>query len=163
MQKKHFAVRSWPRSLLLAPVLAVIFALMLVLPAFADTVSNTTETVNFTIVNACNGEVVAVTVTFHDVYRVTLDSSGGFHLGSHENDYGSGVGSLGNKYQINATFNNKFNGNVGQEETATAKIFFVSQGSAPNDLDVKNDYHLTVNPDGTVTSFHDNFRSECLG
>ncbi|HJT55783.1 MAG TPA: adenylyl cyclase [Ktedonobacteraceae bacterium] len=46
MQKKHLAVRSWRHLRLLSPVLAVAFALMVALPAFAyaGTTSGTTTT-----------------------------------------------------------------------------------------------------------------------
>jgi len=58
--------------------------------------------------------------------------------------------------------NQSFNAKVGQEETETVSELVVSQGSAPNFV-VKFDFHTTINPNGTVTSYFNNFTTECQG
>ena len=64
------------------------------------------------------------------------------------------------KPQQQRTFLSSFNGRVGQEVTFTETFNLISDGSAPNFLS-RADAHVTIHPDGTVTSFHDNFSSEC--
>jgi hypothetical protein len=56
----------------------------------------------------------------------------------------------------------QFNSQVAHTITITDNEEVVAEGSAPNFLLI-DDFHITVNPDGMVTSFHDNFRFECQG
>jgi hypothetical protein len=165
MKNQHTSRQLWRRWVLiaLAPLAAIVFALALTLPALADTVYNITFPVSFSVVNPCNGETVVVSGNEHDTLHMTMDGNGGFHGVFHMNLQDvSGVGDQGNTYRIPATFHDNINGKVGEEETLTATSNVISQGSAPNFL-LHDDTHITVHPDGTVTSSHDNFRTECRG
>lgn len=135
----------------------------LALPAQAATVYNVTYPTNFTVTNPCNGENVVVSGYEHDTLNITYDSNGGFHGDMHANLQGvTGVGDQGNTYTVPGAYHDNLNGQVGQEETTTETFSFISNGSAPNFV-LHEDIHFTVNPDGTVTSSHDNFTTECRG
>ena len=164
MKNQHHTASSWRRWFLMVfpSLAAILVASVLTLPALAATVSNVTRPVDFTIANPCNGEVVAFSGTEHATFSATLDGSGGAHVHSHINEHASGVGSFGNKYQFPAAENYEFDAKVAQEEIFTLSELIVSQGSAPNFV-LKSDFHVTVNPDGTVTSFRDNLSIKCRG
>ena len=49
---------------------------------------------------------------------------------------------------------------VGFEKTILYMSHFIGQGNGNNFL-VHDNVHITVNADGTVTPFHDNFSIEC--
>jgi hypothetical protein len=163
MHKKDLTVGRWWLRGLLVSVLAAAFTLMLARPAFAAVITNTTQPLTDDIfVNPCNGEELTFSGHFHDLIAVTLDGSGGAHVDFHNELNGSGVGVQGNQYEVNATVNEEFNTQVADTITITENEEVVAEGPAPNFLFL-DDFHLTVNPDGTVTSFHDNFRFECQG
>jgi hypothetical protein len=95
--------------------------------------------------------------------HTTLDSAGGFHFKGHLNTQGvSGTGlTTGDKYQAQNVLNVvEFNGKVGIEFTHVSNIRIIGQGNGNNFL-LHLNLHITVHPDGTVTGFVDNFRSEC--
>jgi hypothetical protein len=94
--------------------------------------------------------------------RVTLNSSGGFDLGVHDNTHFTGTGNQGNTYVGNEEANLESNGRVGVEQTINDSIELISQGAAPNFV-VLFVFHFTVNPDGTLTAFVDHFAFECRG
>jgi len=162
MQQNHLTVRRWRRLCWLAPVLAVAFTLLLALPAYAETITNTREPFSGSFTNPCNGAVVTLSGEFHDVFHVTLDGNGGFHSFFHESVHATGVDDQGNQYEINRAENESQHGLVGGEETVTQIVPIITKGSAPNFI-MKDNLHVTVNPDGTVTSFHDNFSTQCQG
>lgn len=112
--------------------------------------------------NGGAGEDVALTGYIHDVFHVTLTPSGGFRVSVSDNPQGvSGVGlTTGAKYQGTGITRDNFGGRVGFEETFVNNFRIIGQGSGNNFL-VHENFHITVNANGTVTSFHDNFSVEC--
>ena len=108
------------------------------------------------------GELVELTGNLHDLFTVTFDGRGGFHLSVLDNPQGiSGTGfTTGAKYQGTGETRFHFNGTVGFEETFVNNFKIIGQGSGNNFL-VHENFHITVNANGTVTSFHDNFSVEC--
>lgn len=165
MKNQHTTVRSWRRLLFIAfpPLAAVLFALALVMPASAATVTNITFPISGTgVPNPCNGAILTFSGELHLTFRVTLDSSGGFHLGAEDNIHVTATDNLGNTYVGNEEDTFEFNGRVGVEETATDTFSAISLGSAPNFV-VTAVFHITVNPDGTVTAFVNNFTAACRG
>jgi len=108
------------------------------------------------------GENVHVTGEIHDLLHITLDGRGGFHLEAHQNAQGvRGTGlTTGDKYQVTGMFHFSSNGKVGLEETLVNNLHFIGKGSGSNFL-LHQTYHITVNANGTVTAFVDNFRVEC--
>ncbi len=116
-----------------------------------------------TVQNPCNGENVTFSGTEHDDSHVVMDKAGGAHVQLHINLQDvSGVGDQGNNYQIPLTENIEQNVTVGQETTAEAHLGIISQGSAPN-FEERILIHMTVNPDGTVTSSKDVISTTCTG
>jgi hypothetical protein len=164
MNNQHHTAPSWRRWLFIAfpsSLAAVLFALMLTLPASAESFVNTTIPLSLAIVNPCNGESVTVNGFVHDTIQVTLDDSGGTHVDIHDNfEDVSGIGSLGNTYQIPSALHAEANTSVGHENTFTETFNVITEGSTPNFL-IHIDFHITVNPDGTVTSSHTNISEEC--
>jgi hypothetical protein len=166
MKHHHTTVPSWRRWLFVAfpPLAAVLFALALTLPALAATVYNVTYPLSFGAYNPCNAEFVVVSGNEHDSFHLTYDGNGGVHVEFHFNYQDvTGVGDQGNKYRIPVATNQTSNARVGYEETFTETFQIVAQGSAPNYFLLHQDDHFTVNPDGTVTSYHDNSSTSCNG
>jgi hypothetical protein len=111
----------------------------------------------------CNGDAILVDVVFHDTFRLTFDNGGGIHIGIHENVAGKSIFSAsGIDYVVNQTINESINAKYGEEETITEHYNLIAKGSAPN-ARLLADFHITITPNGDVTSFHDNFRIECQG
>jgi hypothetical protein len=168
MQNEHTRVHSWRRWLFIAfpPLAAVIFALVLVMPASAAVISNTEFPINITVFVPCAaggaGEDVALSGDIHDLFAITFDSNGGFHATMHDNPQGvSGIGlTTGDKYQGTGVTLSVFNGKVGFETTFVNNFRIIGQGPGNNFL-VHENFHITVHPDGTVTGFVDNFSVSC--
>lgn len=108
------------------------------------------------------GEDVALTGYLHDVFHVTFTPSGGFRVSASDNPQGvSGVGlTTGTKYQGTGITRFNFGGRVGAEETDVNNFRIIGQGTGNNFL-VHDNFHITINANGTVTSFHDNFSVTC--
>jgi len=165
MNNQHNNRYSWRRWLFIAfpPLAAVFFALALTMPALASIVVNFTSPVNITTPNPCNGEMVTASGNEHPTVHSTLDGNGGSHVDVHFNfENVTGVGSFGNTYQIPFAAHQLFNVRIGVANTLAETMNVISRGSAPNFLFHEN-FRITINPDGTVTFFHENSRSECPG
>ncbi len=108
------------------------------------------------------GEDVHITGDIHDLFHTTLDGRGGFHNEAHQNAQGvRGTGlTTGDKYQATGAAHFSFNGQVGFEQTIVSNVHIIGQGSG-NNLLMHQTFHITVNANGTVTAFVDNFSVEC--
>jgi hypothetical protein len=108
------------------------------------------------------GELVELTGDLHDLFHVTLTPNGGFRFSFVGNPQGvSGIGlTTGAMYQGTGITRDNFGGRVGSEETFINNFRIIGQGPGNNYL-VHEKLHITIHPDGTVTSFHDNFSVEC--
>lgn len=111
------------------------------------------------------GEDVFLSGSLHDLFHITLDNTGGFHLSQSDNPQGvSGVGlTTGAKYQATGiTRSSAFEAApvFPIVETFVNNFRIIGQGPDNNFL-VHEDAHVTVNADGTLTSFHDNFSITC--
>jgi len=108
------------------------------------------------------GEDVHVTGEIHELFHVTLDGQGGFHLELQQNGQGiRGIGlTTGDEYQVAGMGRFSSNGKVGTEATTVSNLRFIGKGSASNFL-THHTMHITVNANGTVTAFVDNSRVEC--
>jgi hypothetical protein len=132
--------------------------------------STTTETVIRPInivafvpcANGGLGEHVSLTGSLHTVYHVTLDGAGGYHLVAITQTQGvSGVGlTTGDTYQGTEVTQNETDAQVGFEHTFTNSFLLIGQGPDNNYL-FHWTLHFTENPDGTMTTFVDNFHFEC--
>jgi hypothetical protein len=115
-----------------------------------------------TVTNPCNGETVEMSGTAFLEYVVTMDAAGGAHLEAHFFYHLTGVGGLGNRYQLLNVSDEAANVPVGQEFTFAFQTLTVSSGSAGN-FDMTILVHTTVNPDGTVTSSQAFVSAGCRG
>ena len=112
--------------------------------------------------NGGAGEDVELSGYLHDVFHVTFTSSGAFRISFSDNPQGvTGTGlTTGDKYQGTGITRDNFGGRIGFEETFVNNFRIIGQG-AGNNLLIHDNFHITVNANGTVTSFHDNFSGEC--
>jgi len=112
--------------------------------------------------NGGSGEVISLTGPLHILIRVTIDDVGGFHDKFHFQPQGvSGTGlTTGDKYQGTGVTQGQSNGKVGFETTFVNNFRMIGQGPGNNFL-VHNTFHFTVNANGTMTAFVDNFSIEC--
>ena len=112
--------------------------------------------------NGGAGETVELSGTLHDLFHVTSDGAGGFHVKTSDNPQGvSGTGqTTGAKYQGTGVTSSDFNTKAGFENTFVNNFRIIGQGPG-NNLLVHENFHITVNANGTVTAFHDNFRVDC--
>jgi hypothetical protein len=112
--------------------------------------------------NGGAGEAVALTGNLHDLFDVSMNAKGGFHFKFHDNPQGvSGTGlTTGAKYQGTGVTQGEMNLNVGTQMTSINNFRIIGQGPGNNFL-VHDNMHVTVDANGMVTSFHDNFTMEC--
>jgi hypothetical protein len=111
--------------------------------------------------NNCDGTVVVLEAKWHELFAITLDAAGGFHLSQHINIQGQGTDAATHvDYVVSDVANFEYNGKVGFEETYTESYKLIAKGKAPNAL-IFVDFHITVTPNGDATSYHDNFRIVC--
>jgi hypothetical protein len=112
--------------------------------------------------NGGAGEEVALSGSLHDLFHVTLDGSGGLHVKTHSNPQGiSGIGlTTGAKYQATGVTQEQFNAKIGEQDTFINNFRLIGQGPGNNFL-VHENFHVTVNANGVVTSFHDHFSVVC--
>lgn len=138
-------------------------------PAFGQATTTTTNeqlTISSSVLNPCNGDLVAFQGTVHVTSTLTIDASGGYHLKTHSNYQDvSGTGSpSGRNYRIVTTRNETVNdSDTAQFETTVIQtIKAVSQGALPN-LFIHVVFHVTVNANGQTTSTVTEMRTECRG
>ena len=153
---------NWINRSVVVYLLAMAALLLIPVNVMAEVVINVDIPVSGTVFNPCNGETVTFSGVDHFTARVTFDGAGGFHLATHDNIHVTATGSLGNSYEGNQEDNNEVNGRVGVEQTFVLTFSEISEGSAPN-FEVHVLQHITVNANGTVTSFVDHFTANCRG
>jgi len=107
------------------------------------------------------GEDVELSGTIHDLLHVTVNDNT-VHVKTHDQPQGvTGTGLVtGDKYQGTGVSQDEFTAAVGQEETFINNFRIIGQGNGNNFL-VHENFHITVNANGTITSFHDNFTVDC--
>ena len=108
------------------------------------------------------GELVVLSGDLHVLLRFTIDNNGGIHSASHFQPQGiSGIGqTTGDKYQGTGVTQDEFNAKVGHEETFINNFRIIGQGNGNNFL-VHENFHITINANGSVTAFLDNFSVDC--
>jgi hypothetical protein len=108
------------------------------------------------------GELIELTGQLHDLFHVTSDNSGGFHIEFEDNPQDvTGTGqTTGDKYQATGVTQDEAYIKVGFQATFINNFHIIGPGPENNFL-VHDNAHITVNADGEVISFHDNFSIEC--
>jgi hypothetical protein len=111
--------------------------------------------------NGGAGEEVLLSGNLHDLFHVTINDNS-IHVKVHDQPQGiSGTGQVtGVKYQATGVTQDEFKTSFGSEETFVNNFRIIGQGPGNNFL-VHDNFHITVNANGTVTAFHDNFRADC--
>jgi hypothetical protein len=118
------------------------------------------EMVSFNF-NYCTGGSVTFQMKWHELFSLTFDNAGGVHFKQHFNLQGQGTDPVtGVTYVSNDVGNFESNSKVGEEDTYTEHYNLIAKGKVPNAY-LLIDFHITITPNGDVTSFHDNFRIVC--
>ncbi|MFN2637789.1 MAG: hypothetical protein ABR585_12255 [Gemmatimonadaceae bacterium] len=118
-----------------------------------------------TALSDCGGEDIAVTGTFHRILTITSDRAGGFHVNDHMDYTGlQGTSAItGAKYVANQISVVNFNvpgPQLGFEVTRETSFKLIGQGTAPDEV-LTMLIHYTINANGELTTFVDNFRVRC--
>ena len=145
---------------------AVVFAvagLVAVAPrdAAAEVLINEDVPIEEALDNPCTGEEVLVSGRAHQLLRVT-ENGNTYHFGRHFNAAGvTGVGvTSGARYVVGATFNDEFTVAKGGTQTSVQTLNVIGTGRTPNFL-VRALFHVTIDANGDVHAYIDNYRSEC--
>jgi len=156
------------KVLILALVLALITGLTAA-PASAQAsvvTSNVEMDINLATTVPCaaggEGETVFFSGTLHGVFVTVVDSSGTFHTQSHFQPQGiSGQGlTTGDTYQCTGATQASFNGLVGFENTFINNYRVIGPGPG-NNLMIHQTFHATVQADGTVSAYVDDYTVTC--
>jgi len=112
--------------------------------------------------NGGAGEEVQLTGSLHDVFHVTFTSNGRSSISVSDNPQGvSGYGlTTGVQYQGTGITRFSSGIQIGSEDTFVNNFRIIGQGTDNNYL-VHENFHITVNANGTLTAYHDNFSIEC--
>ena len=107
------------------------------------------------------GEDVLLTGNLHDLFHITINDNS-LHVKVHDQPQGiSGTGLVtGDKYQATGVTQDEFNTSFGAEETFINNFRIIGQGNGNNFL-VHDNFHVTINANGTVTALHDNVTIDC--
>jgi hypothetical protein len=108
------------------------------------------------------GEDVELTGTIHDLFHVTADGRGGFHVKLHDSPQGViGTGlTTGARYHGTGVTQSHFNLKVGEQSTDINNFRIIGPGPGNNFL-LHENFHVTINANGVVTAGHDNFSVQC--
>ena len=141
-------------------LLAVAASLLIAVNARAAVVENVDIPITGALLNPCNGATLTYSGTLHAIVSITLNSAGGFHLDLHDNIHVTATDTLGNSYEGTEEDLDQFNGRFGVEQTVSTTFHATGKGSAPN-FDLHSLLHITVNANGTLTTFVDHFTAVC--
>ncbi|MGH7548385.1 MAG: hypothetical protein ACREMM_09435 [Gemmatimonadales bacterium] len=136
--------------------------------------SAVTTTDNFTIpislfvfvpcANGGLGELINVSGPLHVLLHTTISESGNIHMKFHFQPQGiSGTGfATGDKYQGTGVTQGQFcsNGPLPLTSTFVNNFRMIGQGPGNNFL-VHENFHFTINANGELTAFVDNFSIQC--
>ena len=148
-------------------LLVAVLAIMIATANAAVQVNDKTD-INLSVFIPCAaggaGEIVDLSGSLHSLISFTINGknvSGKFHF---QPQGISGTGeTTGVKYQATGVTQETFKTSLqnGQANLTFVNNFrIIGQGSG-NNLLVHENMHITVNADGTVTVFHDNFSIDC--
>jgi hypothetical protein len=112
------------------------------------------------VINDCTGEGFVFEVRFRDLLGVT-ENANGFHATRHASIHGQAVSvATGAVYNVNDVLNLTFNTGAATNFTFHDHFNMLGKGNVPNE--VAHFYsHITITPNGDVTSFYDGFTVHC--
>jgi len=131
----------------------------------ASTTIKFSDSFPFSFFNNCTGEVVSGVVSVKTTVHETIDAKGGYHFHFHDVFNGRAVGETsGIQYVGPQTDHESFHvsSSGGLEDTFTLNFRFISRGKADNIL-LHILFHVTITPNGDVTSEIDNITDVCRG
>jgi len=156
------------KLVLLVAVLLLVLSLGIV-PAQAKATTftvNYSEEIELYVFVPCalggTGEEVYLSGPLHILMTTTFNDSGAFVIRDLFQPQGiSGTGMIsGDRYQATGETMDTNTGRVGYEYSFVNNFKIVGHGSGNNFM-VHENLHVTVNPDGTLTAYVDNFSAEC--
>jgi hypothetical protein len=131
----------------------------------ASTTIKFSDSFPFSFFNECTGEVVSGVVSVKTTIHETIDAGGGYHFHFQDVYNGRAVGETsGTQYVGPQTDHESFHvsSSGALDDTFTLDFRFISLGSADNIL-THILFHVTITPNGDVTSEISNLTSECKG
>ena len=163
-------MNSFGKALSLKLSLLVVIMLMVALLAPTSVLAQPARTTikisfPFSFFNNCTGEVVSGVVSVKTTVHETIDAKGGYHFHFHDVFIGRAVGETsGIQYVGPQTDHESFHvsSNGALEDTFTLNFRFISRGGADNIL-THFLFHVTITPDGKVTSEIVNITDVCTG
>ena len=146
-------------------VLVLLITIAALAMPLAAQASATTEKVPFDAnVTACNGDVIHISGTLLSIFTETTTPSGGFIVSSHFQPQGiMGVDlTTGTRYVATGLTRDILvtSPSGGSTETFVNR-FHIQATSGAESFIVSEVFHITVNANGDVTAFVDNFSSTC--
>ena len=146
-------------------VLVLLITIAALAMPLAAQASATTEKVPFDAnVTACNGDVIHISGTLLSIFTETTTPSGGFIVSSHFQPQGiMGVDlTTGTRYVATGLTRDIVvtSPSGGSTETFVNR-FHIQATSGAESFIVSEVFHITVNANGDVTAFVDNFSSTC--
>ena len=109
------------------------------------------------------GEIVTLSGRLRGLFHLTLDAGGGGHIVFSSNPQGvSGVGETSGERYRGTGISRQTHNFIGLpfSDTFVNDFRIIGQG-AGNNLLIHSNLHLTINANGEITTFVDNFRAEC--
>lgn len=134
--------------------------------AIADTIQNESLPISLYLYVPCAnggaGEFVFLSGPLHVMYNITVDQAGGAHVNAHFQPQGiSGYGlTTGSKYQANGETQQEFNFGYGLQTSYENNFRIIGQGPG-NNFTVHENLHITINANGDLSSFVDNYNADC--
>jgi hypothetical protein len=158
----------------IAKLVFVVLVLLLVLslgtaPAYAKAttvITNYSEETEIFVFVPCAlggaGENVYLSGPLHILFVTTITDKGTFMSRTLFQPQGiSGTGEIsGNRYQATGETQDTFTGRVGYESSYVNNFKIIGQGPGNNFL-IHENVHVTVNSNGTLTAYVDNYSVEC--
>ena len=120
---------------------------------------------DFDLVNPCNGEEVIGTLQGQGHLLIVGDAGGGAHLELMEVVHGHGETADGTRYTAGQPLNSVIDATFLSDhrvEVLVTNVHFISAGGSDNFV-AHALQHLTITPDGTVTSEFTIISQECRG
>ena len=113
------------------------------------------------VVQKCGSPVVVVTGGWHEVVHVSYDANGGLHRGYHLTFHLTGRSDDGALYRYSGVQQSQlYFANPPTTDVTELRIRMRAQGNREDLIQIFR-YHLTINANGTVTSFLTAESEEC--
>jgi|GEM_PF-3334282 len=155
-------------KLSLLTVIMLMVALLAPTSVMAQPASTTikfSDSFPFSFFNNCTGEVVSGVIRGETTIDQTIDASGGYHFHFHDVYKARAVGETSGIQYVVTEIDHEgshVSSNGALEDTYTLNFRFISQGSADNIL-LHILFHITITPNGVVTSEIENITDVCRG